>query len=616
MFLAPRLIGREQRSGGPRIEGVSFVGAVLSAASVGWLVNAFLHASDPLPLDPQFFETFVGPTRRGIPWHALLLPMLTGLLYTASALRGARRLPPIVADVLLVLAACALVYFGGVEVTRVRVPFVDSFVALGALAVPLTVASIWLFARMTAALNRTPQVTGGFLGIVALAFLLILKLAGSNDAGADVGANGSAGFFSPALACAALAGAGLASLPLSLKRPNWNLGWSASLALGFWLAHIAVAGLFKNMALAIIGLLLLLFGLPLLDMAFYGWRARGENLDDENSLRLHEALARRGLSPAKIAGLYLAITSALSALGVLVVATATWNLALRLAILAVIGIGGAIFFFSVMRVMMRRMPGEATPESVDAFGVRISAVSMDEAMERIEAMIQSQKPHHVLTSDANSILRARGDEEYASIMRRAALVTPDGYGVIWGARLLNLPIYERVTGIDMAEGICERAARKGYSIYILGSEPGVADTAAQKLSERFPGLRVAGTQHGFYKKEGITDEQIAERIRDAKPDVLFVAFGIPSQEKFIAKWFDVMNVPVSIGVGGSFDVFSENLKRAPQWVQRAGLEWLYRVWQEPWRWKRMGYVPRFMLFALREWIFGSDRDDRKGEKPA
>ena len=133
------------------------------------------------------------------------------------------------------------------------------------------------------------------------------------------------------------------------------------------------------------------------------------------------------------------------------------------------------------------------------------------------------------------------------------------------------------------------------------------------MSERFAGLRVAGTQHGFYKKDGLSDEQIAERIRDLRPDVLFVAFGIPAQEKFIAKWFDVMNVPVSVGVGGSFDVFSENLKRAPLWVQRSGMEWLYRVWQEPWRWKRMGYVPRFMLFALREWMFGPSRANRKNQ---
>jgi N-acetylglucosaminyldiphosphoundecaprenol N-acetyl-beta-D-mannosaminyltransferase len=222
----------------------------------------------------------------------------------------------------------------------------------------------------------------------------------------------------------------------------------------------------------------------------------------------------------------------------------------------------------------------------------------------------------VATSDANAILRAQEDPEYADIIRRAALITPDGYGVMWGARLLNLPIYERVTGVDMVTGICERAAQKGYSIYILGSAPGIAATAAQKLAERYPGLKVAGTQHGYFGQEGISEEEIAKRIRDAKPDVLFVAFGIPKQEKFIAHHLHTMNVPVSLGVGGSFDVYSEKLKRAPMYIQRAGMEWLYRVWQEPWRWKRMGYVPRFMLLALREWLFGaSPRIRHNGDTP-
>jgi N-acetylglucosaminyldiphosphoundecaprenol N-acetyl-beta-D-mannosaminyltransferase len=115
-------------------------------------------------------------------------------------------------------------------------------------------------------------------------------------------------------------------------------------------------------------------------------------------------------------------------------------------------------------------------------------------------------------------------------------------------------------------------------------------------------LKVAGTQHGFFKPE--EKDQVIANIHDSKPDILFVAFGIPKQEKFIAEHLQEMNVPVSVGVGGSFDVYSENLKRAPEYIQRSGMEWLYRVWQEPWRWRRMSYVPRFMAFALREWLFG------------
>jgi N-acetylglucosaminyldiphosphoundecaprenol N-acetyl-beta-D-mannosaminyltransferase len=270
-------------------------------------------------------------------------------------------------------------------------------------------------------------------------------------------------------------------------------------------------------------------------------------------------------------------------------------------------LGGFILFFSLSRVLMRRGAGEEIPESVEAFGVMISPVSMQEALDKIESFIRERSPHHVVTSDANAILRAQHDPEYAAIIKRSALVTPDGFGVIWGARLLNLPIYERVTGVDMVTGICERAAKNNYSIYILGAAPGIAPTAAQNLMQRYPGLRVVGTQHGYFEKENISEEEIVRRIRDAQPDVLFVAFGIPKQEKFIARHMHEMNVPVSLGVGGSFDVYSEKLKRAPSYIQRSGMEWLYRVWQEPWRWKRMSYVPRFMAFALREWIFGPAR---------
>jgi N-acetylglucosaminyldiphosphoundecaprenol N-acetyl-beta-D-mannosaminyltransferase len=165
----------------------------------------------------------------------------------------------------------------------------------------------------------------------------------------------------------------------------------------------------------------------------------------------------------------------------------------------------------------------------------------------------------------------------------------------------------------MVTGICQRAAQQGYSIYILGSEPGIASTAAQKLMELYPGLKVVGTQHGYFKPE--EEAEVVRRIREARPDVLFVAFGIPKQEKFIARYLPEMKIPVCLGVGGSFDVYSEKLKRAPQYIQRSGLEWLYRVWQEPWRWRRMSYVPRFMMLALREWLFGSSRP-RPDTKPA
>jgi N-acetylglucosaminyldiphosphoundecaprenol N-acetyl-beta-D-mannosaminyltransferase len=576
-------------SRGPRREGVAVVGAVLLASLLGWIAFYVLHGR------------YVPGA--GFQMDGIYLLILVGALYLLAALRRRLGWPMLISDLLVVLAALASLWIS--RSTTIKIlsdPNSAQYIYLGQWATPVTILWMWLIARMTTTLNRMSQVTSGYLGVVALSLLLLMKL----------GHDRTPHFF-PADASAALAGAGLATVPFAIRRHEFNIGWQASLALGFVLAQIATIGLLKNAVFFMLALSVITFGVPLLDVSFFRLRAalRGKQLNvEEQQLRLHEALLRRGVAPAKIAALYLVAGVALCGAGVLLArfvfdsSAPIWTLILRAGALALLLFCIFIVILSLARVWMRRTADEIVPDEIEAFGVVISPVSMQEALEKIEEFIKDGTPHHVVTSDANAILRAQEDEEYAAIVRRAALITPDGFGVVWGARLMNLPVYERVTGVDMVTGICERAAKNDYSIYILGSEPGVAATAAEKLSESYPGLRVAGTQHGFWKREGISDDEIVARIREAKPDVLFVAFGIPAQEKFIAKHFDALQVPVSLGVGGSFDVYSEKLRRAPEYIQRSGLEWVYRVWQEPWRWKRMGYVPRFMAFALREWMFG------------
>jgi len=563
-----------------RLEGLVVLMATMLATAVGLIFSYVRTGGDAWPLRNA----------------GTVFLFITAALYVLLVLRSWRRLPTWVGDLIIITAATVTLWF--IEIPRhffsFHMPFSNQEIELGVLSLPLAVFWMWLLSRATAALNRTPQVTGGYLGLVALSLLMLYRL---------MPASARPPFFFPTAATTALAGAGLMSIAVALRRPNFNLGWAASCTLGFLLAYVSIVGLFKGVALAILAPMLLLFGLPLLDVWFVNLRAaqHGEKVVwDTRRVRLHEALQERGLSTTKISMLYLAIAAYLCKLALTMVSISSWHIVWRLLVLGVCSFLGFVVFFSITRVLMRRAPGEIVPEDIEAFGVRISPVSMTEALDKIEGFIQEKTPHHVVTSDANAILRAQEDSEYAGIIRRAALITPDGYGVMWGARLLNLPVYERVTGVDMVTGICERAAKNGYSIYIVGAAPGVAATAADKLAQRFPGLRVAGTKHGFYKPE--EEQAVIENIRNAKPDVLFVAFGIPKQEKFIAQHFEELGVPVSLGVGGSFDVYSEKLKRAPEYIQRSGMEWLYRVWQEPWRWKRMGYVPRFMAFALREWL--------------
>ena len=583
----------DRRSTGFRREGFTFVFVTLLVAAVGFLTTA-------------------RPVSQVAPDFALQVLAVCAVLYVLLALRGSRRWPPWIADALVLLAAISVIeWFGAPRINGIRVPIAQEWMSFGAGATAITVGFVWLISRMTASLNRTPLVTGGYLGIVALT-LLAAEFMGAQQSPA------SGWEVDPAfgrMACAALAGSGLASLLISLKTRHFNLGWPASFAMGFLLGQIAVASLSKYLAFTIMALLLLVFGLPVLDVSFYHLRAarRGQNVKwQEKRARLHEALLERGFSPAKVSFLYLIFAATLCGIGVLVVATKAWYLPIRLLFLVALSSAVFITFLSVTRILMRRGASERVPESVEAFGVKISAVTMDEALDKVDEFIASRQPHHVATSDANAILTARADPEYAQILQNAALITPDGYGVIWGIRLMNLPIYERVTGVDMVTGICSRAAEKGYRVCILGSEPGVAATAAHNLAEKYPGLNVVATYHGFWRRDGKeaglsvaeADAKMADEICRVAPDVLFVAMGIPMQEKFIAAQLQRMKVPVAIGVGGSFDVYSGKFNRAPEGVQRLGMEWLYRVWIDPSRWKRMGYVPRFMMLALQIWLFG------------
>jgi N-acetylglucosaminyldiphosphoundecaprenol N-acetyl-beta-D-mannosaminyltransferase len=232
------------------------------------------------------------------------------------------------------------------------------------------------------------------------------------------------------------------------------------------------------------------------------------------------------------------------------------------------------------------------------FGVPLARIDMEGALARIDRFIADRSPHMIVTSDTPSIVRARDDAEYQEIVRAADLVTADGRGVVWMARVLGLPMRERVSGVDLVERICRRAVDRHYSAYLLGAMPGVAEEAAQALSARCPGLRIAGTDHGYFSDD--EEAGVVRRIAEARPDILFVALGAPRQEKWIRRHIAELQVPVAIGVGGAFDVLAGRVPRAPAWMQRAGLEWLFRLLREPARLPRMWALPRLVWMSLWE----------------
>ncbi|MEI7834385.1 MAG: WecB/TagA/CpsF family glycosyltransferase [bacterium] len=249
-------------------------------------------------------------------------------------------------------------------------------------------------------------------------------------------------------------------------------------------------------------------------------------------------------------------------------------------------------------VLLRRLRNlPVATERVELLDVPVDPVTMEEALRRIDAFIISGKPHHIVTADASGIMRALETPEFGDIVRRADLVTADGAGVLLATKLCGQRMPERVSGCDLVVHICALAAEKGYPVYLFGAGEDIARQAADKLVSRHPGLQIAGTRNGFFTPED--EPKIALEIAASGARVIFVALGIPKQELFIRKYFDELNVPVLIGVGGSFDVISGNLKRAPRWMQVTGIEWLYRLAQEPKRLPRMAALPRFIVAVWR-----------------
>ena len=213
----------------------------------------------------------------------------------------------------------------------------------------------------------------------------------------------------------------------------------------------------------------------------------------------------------------------------------------------------------------------------------IDNLNMDEAVDAIDELINKRENSYVVTPNVDHILRLEDDKEFAEIYKNASLRLTDGMPLVWISKMKHTPIKEKVSGSDMFPRVCELAAKKGYSVFLLGAAEGVAAKAAENLQNKYHGLKIAGTyspSFGFEKKEDEVNK-IITMINETKPDVLAVGLGSPKQEKFIYKYKDKLNVPVSLAIGASIDFEAGNKKRAPRFMQKAGLEWLYRLCKEP-----------------------------------
>ncbi len=237
-------------------------------------------------------------------------------------------------------------------------------------------------------------------------------------------------------------------------------------------------------------------------------------------------------------------------------------------------------------------------DQLTILGIPIDRVDQAQALRIIQDFIDSGQPHYIVTANAEIIYQASHDETMRQVVTGADLVTADGSGVVWASKYIGQPLTQRVTGIDLVYAICQKAQTAGWRIYIIGAAPDIAQQAADKLQEQYPGCQIVGIQHGYFTAQ--EEPQIVEHIRQAQPDILLVAMGAPRQELWITKHRDALQVPVAMGIGGSLDVISGNLRRAPKWMQKLSLEWLYRLLIQPSRFKRVLALPKFVLAVRKE----------------
>ena len=243
------------------------------------------------------------------------------------------------------------------------------------------------------------------------------------------------------------------------------------------------------------------------------------------------------------------------------------------------------------------VPGVSSAQAfVRILGVRVDALTFADLLARIAAFIAEGAPHQIATVNPEFVMEARRNPTFAAVLEQTDLCLADGVGLLWAARRMGQPLPERVTGSDGVPLIAQRAAERGWGLYLLGAGPGVAQRTGEILQSRYPGLRVVGAYAG--SPADAEAGEIVTMIRSAAPDILFVAFGAPNQDLWIARHRDALGVPVMMGVGGAFDHIAGARRRAPQWVQRLNLEWLFRLITQPWRWRRQLALPRFVWAVL------------------
>jgi len=238
---------------------------------------------------------------------------------------------------------------------------------------------------------------------------------------------------------------------------------------------------------------------------------------------------------------------------------------------------------------------------------------MTETLERIQQFILSGEPHQHVVVNVDKIVKAQKSHQLMKIINECSLINADGMPVVWASRLLGVGLKQRVAGIDLFEVIMRQSAERGWRVYLLGAKDPIVQAVRAKFERECPAIQIVGCRDGYWRDSEEPD--VVRGIADAKPDILFVAMSSPKKEFFLGRYQREMKVPFAMGVGGSFDVVAGKISRAPDWMQRTGLEWFYRFLQEPRRMFRRYFIEDMTFFWLlaREVLTGRKRTYRVPE---
>lgn len=232
-------------------------------------------------------------------------------------------------------------------------------------------------------------------------------------------------------------------------------------------------------------------------------------------------------------------------------------------------------------------------ERINVLDVLLDCVDYEDACQRVAAFLNSYSNKVIVTPNAEIIMAAQKDQELKAVLNAADICLPDGIGVVIASKILGKPLAERTTGFDFMMKVLDMADKESLRLFLLGGKPGIAEKAGEKIKSMFQNIQIVGSHHGYFNEDD--NREIISKINSSKPDILLVAMGCPRQEMFMLHNKDKLKFRVAMGVGGSFDVLSGNVNRAPVFMQKAGLEWLYRLLTQPTRLKRMSALPLFLL---------------------